>query len=73
MYLKDSWLTGQNSLPWHTGENIVRNVILLICSFVNSAHLGIVLRVTQEVQFIFSSVRIIFLLEINFVSMPNRP
>lgn len=54
MYLKDSWLTGQNSLPWCTGENIIRNVILLICSFVNLAHLGIVLRVTQEVQFIFS-------------------
>lgn len=54
MYLKDSWLTGQNSLPWHTGEKITRDMILLICGFVSLAHLGIVLRVTQEVQFSFS-------------------
>jgi len=54
MYLRDSWLTGQISLPWHTGENITRDVFLLICSFVSLAHLGIVLRVTQEVLFSFS-------------------
>lgn len=34
-------------------DKTTRDVILLICGFVSLAHLGIVLRITYEVQLIF--------------------